>query len=41
MTMRRSPWRRLASIGDGLILTALFVTAIVLLLATASAPWGQ
>jgi hypothetical protein len=41
MTMRRSPWPRLASIADGLILSALLVTAIVLLLASATAPWGQ
>jgi hypothetical protein len=41
MTPRRSPWPRLASIADRFILSALFVTAIVLLLATATAPWGQ
>src|SRR5213593_1405863 len=41
MTTRPSPWPRLASIADGLILSALFVTAIVLLLATSTAPWGQ
>jgi hypothetical protein len=34
-------WPRLARIADGLIVSAMIVTAVLLLLATSATPWGR
>jgi len=41
MIMPRPPWRRLAWIADGLIVSALFVVTLALLLANAVASAGR